>query len=48
MRFKIPCGPVKISLANDNIATHTIGDTSRPLKGFTTLRVAARRPSVER
>lgn len=41
MRDRMPCGPVRISAKNDSSATHTMGETSRPLKGGTTLRVAA-------
>ena len=42
----MPCGPVKISLKNDKIATQTMGETSRPLNGFITLRVADNSGSV--
>jgi hypothetical protein len=43
---RMPWGPVRVSEMRDRMATHTMGDTSRPLKGLTTLRVAARSGSV--
>mmetsp|Transcript_43787 Transcript_43787/g.111902 ORF Transcript_43787/g.111902 Transcript_43787/m.111902 type:complete len:207 (-) Transcript_43787:69-689(-) len=46
MRFKIPCGPSKISLKKLMMATHTMGDTSTPNWGGTTLRVATSSHSV--
>jgi hypothetical protein len=39
--INIPWGPVSISDKKDSKATHTMGETSNPLKGFTTRRVAA-------
>lgn len=45
-RLSIPCGPVKISAIKLKTATQTMGDTSSPLNGFTTLLVAWRKGSV--
>ncbi len=42
----MPCGPVRISDRKLSSATHTMGDTSRPLKGGTSLRVAFRMGSA--
>mmetsp|Transcript_3958 Transcript_3958/g.11374 ORF Transcript_3958/g.11374 Transcript_3958/m.11374 type:complete len:301 (+) Transcript_3958:60-962(+) len=46
MRFRMPCGPVRISLTKDRRATHTMGLTSSPLNGLITFLVGSSTPSV--